>query len=46
MLLINCEINPILTWSEMIALVAVPAQQDNPARLTRNYPTSAAFNNN
>ena len=43
MLLINCEINLILTWSEMIAQVAVPAQQDNPARLTKNYPTSAAF---
>ena len=43
MLLINCEINPILTWSEMIAQVAVPAQQNNPARLTKNYPTSAAF---
>ena len=50
-LLINCELNLILTWSENCILkdnciftqAAVPAQADNRARLALNAPTNATF---
>ena len=41
-LLINREINLILTWSEN-CILTVSAQGDNPARLVINAPTGATF---
>ena len=47
--LINCEINLILTWSEIFLLTskatrdAVPAQGGNPAVTRVNDPTNATF---
>ena len=49
MLLINCDVNLILTWSEDCVLInittqaAVPAQGNIPARPVINPPTDATF---
>ena len=41
-LLINCEINLILTWSEN-CILTVSAQGDNPARPVIHAPTGTTF---